>query len=736
MSESHPRPETQKERWLKYGANVVMTSVVVIVLACLITWLGQRKSGRLDTTAMGLYSLKPQTVNLIKDNTAEIEIVSLFTKVKPEALDADQTREADKFDYVTPITDILEEYARKGRNIKVQVIDPVEQPQKVDDLINKVTERYGGEVKKYKAFVAEFLPPESDKSAPAATRPGGIYGEFKEMLAREADRIRTLEGAKISDPDLFEGLILAIQTVRGFPKYLDSVKESTEQRLKRRPPDYKGGVDSIAAGMSELSERLKMSIEKLRKVNEDPKLAKEIKDFISASTPGYEQIVKRAEAISKRIKDLGELKLDELRQGLRERNTILVMGPTEMRTIPFDKIWQIADDLRSRTPDRKRKPRFGGERQITGAILAVTSKTKPKVVFVRPGGPPWTNAGIPGFQEGGRVSQIADRLRQYNFEVLEKDLSGMWAMQAQMQRMPTQPEPSDEEIKDAIWVVLDVPTGRQQPMAPPTPMGPKLAAHLKAGGSALVLGYPRVETLSEALDEWGIRLRTDAIIVHEPVASSSGGTNDFIEDAQRNPPIFVLKQYGDHVLTKPINSLDGVLVPMLPVETEPRAGYKSAKLLPIPQALRVWGETDVEGVMRDPLGVEYNVPKLPGAVGDIAPPLFAGSAVEKEGGGRVVVIGALQFIWDGMLEFEDPDLSRQGLSVTRFPANAELFLNSVFWLAKREQMIAMSPASMEVNRIGEMAPAVLKTWRIAIVLVCLPGAVILAGVLMYVRRRD
>ena len=33
----------------------------------------------------------------------------------------------------------------------------------------------------------------------------------------------------------------------------------------------------------------------------------------------------------------------------------------------------------------------------------------------------------------------------------------MWAMQAQMQQMPAAPEPSDEQIKDAVWIVLVVP---------------------------------------------------------------------------------------------------------------------------------------------------------------------------------------------------------------------------------------------------------------------------------------
>src|SRR3954468_12373762 len=108
------------------------------------------------------------------------------------------------------------------------------------------------------------------------------------------------------------------------------------------------------------------------------------------------------------------------------------------------------------------------------------------------------------------MSQVADRLRQYNFEVLEKDLSGMWAMQAQMQQQPAAPEPSDEQIKDAVWIALAFPTGQQQnPMMPSPSIGPKVAEHLKAGGSAMVLFAPQVENMADTMKEWGIDVHTN-----------------------------------------------------------------------------------------------------------------------------------------------------------------------------------------------------------------------------------
>src|SRR5207248_4200133 len=131
------------------------------------------------------------------------------------------------------------------------------------------------------------------------------------------------------------------------------------------------------------------------------------------------------------------------------------------------------------------KPRFAGEQQISTAILGLTMGTKPKVCFVRPGGPPLATSGNP-FMRSGPMSRVADRLRDYNFEVLEKDLSGQFAMQAQMQGMPADKEPSDDEIKDAVWIVVAYPAGPNT-AAGGKDLPVKVQDHLNRGRSAFLL---------------------------------------------------------------------------------------------------------------------------------------------------------------------------------------------------------------------------------------------------------
>jgi hypothetical protein len=403
-----------------------------------------------------------------------------------------------------------------------------------------------------------------------------------------------------------------------------------------------------------------------------------------------------------------------------------------MRVLSFEQVWQTDPNARRMMEQLagggEPKPRFAGEQQITSAILALTRDNKPKVAFVRGGGPPLTQAGgLLG--RSGPLSQVAARLQEYNFEVVEKDLTGTWAMQAQMRGgMPPEPEPSDEEIKDAIWVVLSIPAG-PGPMGAPPSIAQKVKEHLDHGGSALCLFIQQGDNLETALAEWGVKVRTDAIVLHEPVPATGAQSNDIVQLAQRQPAIFVLSKYGDHMLAKPVNSLDTVMVQLCPVSTTARQGYTTSNLIPIPTDPKSWGETNVESA-NNPAELSFD-PKT-----DIAGPLFGGAAVEKDKGGRVVAIGSIQFAINDLLSYPDRELLERGYYTPRFPGSAELFLNSVFWLAHMEPMIAISPSAMDVSRIQPMSDGAQAFWRTGVLLIGLPLLVIAAGGLMYVRRRD
>src|SRR5690242_10823883 len=77
--------DSQKKRWLKYGTNVAIVSIVAIAICALVIAISQMTSRRVDTTSQRIYSLKPQTLNVLKDLKGKVRIVSLYsTQTKPD----------------------------------------------------------------------------------------------------------------------------------------------------------------------------------------------------------------------------------------------------------------------------------------------------------------------------------------------------------------------------------------------------------------------------------------------------------------------------------------------------------------------------------------------------------------------------------------------------------------------------------------------------------------------------
>jgi hypothetical protein len=460
----------------------------------------------------------------------------------------------------------------------------------------------------------------------------------------------------------------------------------------------------------------------------------EFQKYLADSVPRYQKMKQIADDAIAAGNKLGELKVDELEGALNVDNPILVLGDTEWRILSQSQVWQDDTDIHAINSGAKVQPRFAGEQQVTTAIYALEHPKKQKICFVRPGGQPFTQPGFPPFIPGGPLSQLAEHLRQYNFDVTEKDLSGTWAMQAQMQQQPAPPEPSDEEIKDAIWVVLDVPMNEQQQQAMPPTLGPKLKEHLAQGGSALVLADIRGDDLAAALTDWGVTIHPGAVAVHETITLSEGADVDPLEEAKARAYIWDCRKYGDHELAKPIQNLDSVFVAPVCITPGTAKGCNVTGLLPFTDnmpGLKTWGETNIEDL--DKGVAEFHPEK-----GDFAAPVFGGVIVEKEKAGRLVVLGSVRSFTNGFLRIPDPKLARRDppILVNRFPGNLELATNSVFWLAHLEPMIAISPSAMDVSRIADMSTGMLNFWRIGVLLILLPGVVLAAGAFVYAARRD
>jgi hypothetical protein len=722
------RPETQSERRLKYGVNVGVAIIAAIVASGVIVSIVQSHDRRLDTTAAGEFSLKQQTLNVIDDLKGKVTLVSLYTRTKPPATDTDNNstdqNAAPATDQAQVVADLLDEYKRDAKNIEVEVIDPNTEKDKLSKLHDQLVESYGSQIQSYKDFLAEW-----DKQ----------YKQFEQLTKAEAEAMTAVTGgATVDDSDDSKSTggfrSDLVRTIKALPRSLSTARDDVNAERSKKYPDWKaatGEVKDLLQKLSDFSGDLATNFGKLKDEKDVPE---NIRQYMAQSQPRFEQIKTGADALIAQASKLGELKLDTLEDALKVENPILVLGPDDWRVLQYRQVWPEDKTLRD-SNGVKIQPRFAGEQQITAAIYSLTTNIKPKLCFVRPGGQPLTPAGFPPFIPAGLLSEIADRMRLYNFDITEKDLSGQWAMQAQMQQMPSAPEPSDEEIKDAIWVVLDMGhefNSGQQDQAPPPPIAPRIKEHLDGGGSALIVFGAQDDDLSSALDSWGIHLHPDTLVVHEAIHLDPGSQPDIVEQFKSHPTDFVIKDYGDHEITRPVQSLDSVWVPTMAVTTSTVPDATATSLVPMDNAfpgLKVWGDTNIDA-MRDGTTPAFDPAK------DMAPPIYGMAVSEKKSGARVVVMGS-PLMFNGRINIPDPVIAEtQNRYVSRFPGNGELTANSLFWLAHLDPMIAISPEAMDVSRISPMSHGTLQFWRYGVLLILLPGAVIASGLFVYAGRRD
>ena len=296
-------PENASERWMKYGLNVVLTSLLVLVLAFLVVWAAQRWRTRGDLTVSRSYSLKPQTVSVIGDIKSPVKLVSLYPRLKQEpgqgrGAGQGQTGATDQ-DFYQPVDDILQEYKRKGRNIDVDTIDPAAEPAKLDLWLGEVTRKYGGNVKAYRDLLQGF---------PAT------LAEIKKLADAEVEKMKKLRGVEVSDERQAETINAAYNTVLAFPALIGTLTGGIEEELKEKIPDYKGRTQAVEGSMNLFSRQVEAVRKALDTLQNEQAAPQPIRDYAKGSLSSFDAMKKQADDVLAKIKGLGELKLDEVRR--------------------------------------------------------------------------------------------------------------------------------------------------------------------------------------------------------------------------------------------------------------------------------------------------------------------------------------------------------------------------------------------------------------------------------------
>jgi ABC-type uncharacterized transport system involved in gliding motility auxiliary subunit len=369
--------------------------------------------------------------------------------------------------------------------------------------------------------------------------------------------------------------------------------------------------------------------------------------------------------------------------GIRQ-NTVVFQSGNRKKYVEEDKLadFDFAGAGMGGAPEIKA---FRGEEAFTSALLDVTESRVPKIYFTSGHGEP----ALEGTERLRGFSEAKQALERQNRAVASWASLGKGDLPA-----------------DASVVVIAGPRTAF--------LEPELAAltkYLAGGGRAIVLADPVLPGpgsppadygLGNLLAAYGLRLNNDIVIDPANAIPQVGAET------------LIANRYGSHAIVRSLSSENlPVVFPLarsVAKVDKPPAGVTDTML--VETTPEGWGETSLDKL--DEVKKDAADHAGPVAIGMAASP-----SDEKKPGGRLVLFGNSRFAANGAL-------GNAG--------NANLFLNSVSWLAGQERLVGIAPKTPEqaslpmtrsqVNRLGLLA------------VFGMPAFAVILGVWVWYRRRD
>ena len=650
-----------------YGSNTAILVIAAVLVVIFVDWLSVRFNYSKDCTTGGIYSLSPKTLDLLKlvDKTGKkYYLVNEF----PTSLDADPGERSQGL----KIQRLIREYANASSHVVPY------KPATLNALKRKIRKRFGGQFHSYRKAVDAFSPLAAE------------LVNFSQVEAKKFDAVENNPAVAVTNDQSqnFATLQMSFSHSAGIPRVIARLQRKVAAARKNPLPDWPTLTHSLASNLNSIQEQF-------------ADLTK--KNVIAAFSPLVQKILRKdaaafklqAAKLTTYTATLGSLKPVKSGNVLSElhADSLIVLGPQSVKVLHRDALF-----VPQGNPGQGAlRYTFQGEQAVNSALLAMTEKHRTKVVFVSVNSMNLISAG-------GPFSAAAKMLRQNNFKVYQWSPGPGGNPQA-----PTASENPPAIGKGVIWIILDLPpSGQMAQMGAMmyTMMEQKISQQLAEGGNALFLLSampPQLMMMTQGqipyksiLAAYGIRLRsTYQVVQRVPVR---GGHHLDIPQIQ-------IASYPNTIITKPIESLaamfagtqgqDGsfILSPTYVGLMAPQPKAAAAKIF-----LQTSVSPDVFGQTQ---------PAAPNAAfnpsADLKAPVPLGVMAQK-GTGRVIAIGNVMFITDGLINAATPAIANGELTmISNFPGNAELFMNSIYWLAHQSHLIAASPRATVALRIKRMS---------------------------------
>ena len=683
----------RRARHIARIAAVALAIVTIVVLINVITVRNVNRMGatlRFDWTATRKHSLSPQTLGVLKDLDQPISITTLF------ASEGDlNERDAQN---IRAFRELLDEYAHRsaGRvgTDHVRAGDVIA----VDTFAAQLIERYTEPIERARRAIELGRDALTDVNAMAQTQAGRFNTAATTFAA--------------TDPGLGEQFTQFAQNLLALQNQLqlDQLDHDLTLMLQGAMPEMARAQSSVADPLADIHDGLFTAVtDHFKAEAEADDISAELRAFYSETLAAFRDTQAKVESAIEALDAADTEAYDRLRRALLTGNSAVVATETHLTVLALG-------DVYTGSGQPGTEQRFRGEEAVTGAIISLTTDTQPRVVFVNA-------TQQPAIGRGGSHNHVAERLSNMNFEVTEWNPVGRVA---QFGQMPPQPRPVAKEGQTLVWVYL--------PPPPLNPMSPSQTGLLKVSGAlkqslenheptlvilplSIMPRFGQPDPLVQSLGPLGVKADTGKLIF----AQVMDGTGT----AHPATAIQTQRWADDHPIGQALAGQSAQLTTALALDLPAVPNQTNTPLLLTP------GETWAE--------INWTQGSAPPTQDSNEPtgPFSVAAAIENDRQ-RAVLIGDELFASDSAILSQAMVLTPDGprtQSVVRAAGNAELFVNSVYWLAGRDELIATGARTQDVRRFKPIEPSTATTVSL-LLLIGLPALTLTIGVGVWMLRRQ
>lgn len=695
----HGSHDTQAKRQARYGTNVAVAVVAAVVLVVLINWIAERqlrknlpasawKWVRYDFTAQRQYSLSPQTLQILGNLKEPVQIVTLLAS--DSAYDAGQ------------VIDLIDEYGRYSDKLSVDHYNPARDIAQMEIFLKSLRERYSQPLAATEAAV---------KGGRAALAEARQAGKHQRGLLEQL-----LKDPSLASADLRKFFQMLVGALLRVDRQFDRQDQLIQQSLDKPLPDFGGALTLLKSLLSTLEENYTISIDQLTQAVGALEMPNSVKDKLLEL---IESLKVASDQLSKALADLEAAKpveeYDQLLYSLASAEPIVIVGSKQVRVLQLSDMFRQPDPSEAQSGVRA-ELRSQAEEKLSGALLSMSIEHPPLVVFLSGG-------QMAAIGPRGQFNEVAQRLRNLRFDVQQWSPVGQPGPMGQA--APPGPVPQPKPDQKAVWVV--VPSGAMGGASPMAAMGDQQVADLlrerldQGHGALVMLGassmdIPQADPIADLLRPWSITPQLDRVLLKQAILPD--------HRAQSFPLIGVETWPTELSVTRALGGMSGLFPQCSPLILADGA-KEGVKIWPLVSVSGndIWSERDFRA---NPL------PELDQATA--GGPFVIAAAAENKNSTRMIVVADPGWASDEVTTYGLLGPGTAEAFGARFPANAELFVNSVQWLAGLDQLIAASARSQDIRRVGEISEAGMNGLRWSLYL-GMPGVVMCVGLGVWLIRR-